>query len=48
LSERDTSGARRAAAQAWTHPRAWGILAASLLPAALLGGLQALKRQLRA
>jgi glycosyltransferase involved in cell wall biosynthesis len=48
LSERDTRGARCAAAQVWTHPRAWSILAASLLPSAVLGGLHTLKRRLRA
>jgi hypothetical protein len=48
LSERDTRGARSAAAQAWTHPRAWSILAASLLPSAVLGGLHTIKRRLRA
>lgn len=48
LSERDTSGARSAAAQVWTHPRAWPILAASLLPARVLGGLHAIKKRVRA
>ncbi|HSY84814.1 MAG TPA: glycosyltransferase family 2 protein [Gemmatimonadaceae bacterium] len=48
LSERDTRGARSAAAQAWAKPRAWGILAASLLPASVLGGLHQLKRRFRA
>jgi glycosyltransferase involved in cell wall biosynthesis len=47
LSERDTRGARRAAAQVWTHPRAWGILAVSLLPAPVLGGLHAIKKRVR-
>jgi glycosyltransferase involved in cell wall biosynthesis len=48
LSERDTRGARSAAAQAWAKPRAWGILAASLLPPSVLGGLHAIKKRVRA
>jgi glycosyltransferase involved in cell wall biosynthesis len=48
LSERDTRGARSAAAHAWAKPRAWGILAASLLPASVLGGLHAIKKRVRA
>jgi len=48
LSERDTRGARSAAVQAWAKPRAWGIFAASLLPASVLGGLHQLKRRIRA
>jgi glycosyltransferase involved in cell wall biosynthesis len=53
LSERDTRGARSAAAQAigagaWTRPRAWGILLASMLPGSVLGGLHSLKRRWRA
>src|SRR5262249_44056542 len=47
LSEYDTRGAREAASQVWTHPRAWGILAASMLPSSVLGGLHGLKRRLR-
>jgi len=48
LSELDTRGARSAAAQALAKPRAWGIFAASLLPASVLGGLHQLKRRMRA
>jgi glycosyltransferase involved in cell wall biosynthesis len=48
LSELDLRGARSAAVQAWAKPRAWGILAASLLPASVLGSLHQLKRRLRA
>ncbi|HZS61744.1 MAG TPA: glycosyltransferase, partial [Gemmatimonadaceae bacterium] len=47
LSERDTRGARSAASQVLAHPRAWGILAAALLPPAVLSGLHTLKRRLR-
>jgi glycosyltransferase involved in cell wall biosynthesis len=48
LSEFDTRGARLVVKTALPKPRAWGILAASYLPASVLRGLHQLKRRLRA